>query len=494
MIVGSLAVEVEQSGEVLVAEVARLQVAGDVEQQRLDLGERLVRARARVHRPVAGLEPVLAAGVGVGDLLRELQLDVEQPAGRVVDQAIEHAQRRRVGVAERRRPPGDGHRLLALGADRPQHPAAGRVRGLAEAARGQGPGAPVGELPLEHRQRGRGVDVPGQHDRGVVRRVPALEEGDHVGVGRALEVLAAAEGRLGAVGVRPEQRRHHVLVDPLVRIVEGHVLLFIDRLELRVEQPEHRVGEARALEPGPGRERARGHVGEVDGLLGGGEGVDVEHPERGEHAVELVGDRDGSRALGLGVDLGEQRVAAPRRPRGPELVVELRDAIEMRALAVEVEGAERRRALEHHVLEVVGEAGRLRRVVAGPRPDRDPGLKPRLTPVGADVDGQAVRQTVDGHAQRIVGRRRGDRLGQAARAVVVVVVNSSSSGGGGGRCLRGKSAHSISITNGISALGRSFGKNRVESGRRESAALSTSGSPAFCFSSARACARSRSLA
>jgi cell division FtsZ-interacting protein ZapD len=62
----------------------------------------------------------------------------------------------------------------------------------------------------------------------------------------------------------------------------------------------------------------------------------------------------------------------------------------VRALGSSVEGSEVRGALEHHVLEVVREAGAVGRIVATAGSDRDPGGDARLLGVDAEVDGEAV--------------------------------------------------------------------------------------------------------
>jgi hypothetical protein len=108
------------------------------------------------------------------------------------------------------------------------------------------------------------------------------------------------------------------------------------------------------------------------------------------------------------------KIAARRAGSGSaaQLLVELADLVEVRLLGGEVEGAELVGALEQHVLEVVGEAGRGRRGRCGCRCARRSTRDARLLPVGADVDGEAVLEPVDRDPHAVAGQRRVERRRQ----------------------------------------------------------------------------------
>jgi hypothetical protein len=72
--------------DVGLGERAGLELGDGAEEQLLDLLERLALAGGRADGEVAALAAVRAVGGGVGDLLRELELEVEEAAGVVVEQ------------------------------------------------------------------------------------------------------------------------------------------------------------------------------------------------------------------------------------------------------------------------------------------------------------------------------------------------------------------------------------------------------------------------
>ena len=299
------------------------------------------------------------------------------------------------------------HRHVELGAPR-------QVRQLAGRRRVAGRALEPGELVLEHRQH-RLVDVARQHDRHVAGRVVALEERDHIAVRRILQVLDLADRRAPAVAVPGEHRLQERLFHAPTRVVDRPVLLLVDRLELGPEQPKHRVGVAGGLDARPLRQPVLRDLGDVDRRVPVGERVEPGDAEPRVQLIELVGDRERRRSLGLGVDLVQDLVAIGARRA--QLTVERRDPIEVRLLLGVVERAELARALEQHVLEVVRQAGRLRRIVAAAGAHHDVRDHRRLLRVGAEVHGHAVGQPVDRRLRRIAGerrrdqRRRGDRLG-----------------------------------------------------------------------------------
>ena len=164
---------------------------------------------------------------------------------------------------------------------------------------------------------------------------------------------------------------HRVRLHPQPALLPHHVAL-------RVELPEHQVGEAVRLHPAPQLELVGGHRHEEGGHVGVGERVDHRGAIGGVDLVELVLDDElvlvVLELLHLGAQLGQARglvlgvVHAARDlapPLGPaQLLVLLLHGAEDAVQAVQdllllgiVRRADGPGALEHHVLEEVGDAG-----------------------------------------------------------------------------------------------------------------------------------------
>jgi hypothetical protein len=115
---------------------------------------------------------------------------------------------------------------------------------------------------------------------------------------------------------------------------------------------------------------------------------------------QLVFDRRARDGLRRFVDLVEDRLALGRRLRLRERAVQLARALEVRRLGGVIDGAELVGALEQqHVLEVVREPGRVRRIVTTAGAHGDPALHARLVAHRRDVHGHAVGQPMHGDAE-----------------------------------------------------------------------------------------------
>ena len=163
------------------------------------------------------------------------------------------------------------------------------------------------------------VEVADQHQRRVVRNVEGPEEIAHVLDRRRLEILHAADGRV-LVGVHGERLVVDDLVQPAVRLVlDPHPALFLDHLALGLEDllldPERR------------------------------------HPIRlePEHQRQVLRRERLPEHRGVFVRVG---VALPADARDPRRMAFGLDVL---------------RALEHHVLEQVREAGAARRARSSSR-------------------------------------------------------------------------------------------------------------------------------
>ena len=138
-----------------------------------------------------------------------------------------------------------------------------------------GPSPPSGGFPW--------LDVAGDDQDGIVRRVEALVEGERILAVELFDFLAPADHR-AAIGVVEIERGHDLLGQPRIRVVgDPHVEFFQHDVALRQhvlvlqDQPGHAVG----LEFHHLAELLARHALEIAGVVGGGEGVlvaaDLEH-------------------------------------------------------------------------------------------------------------------------------------------------------------------------------------------------------------------------
>ena len=247
--------------------------------------------------------------------------------------AEERADELRVGAA------AHGDAALAVAGRLGRVQARQRARRLRDAA----------ELARDDRQRGRRVELAGDHQHRVVRLVVgAVERAQALDVD-ALDVRARADDRL-AVGVPVVGRRLHLLPQHEQRVVLAALELVAHDRHLGVER--------------------------------------------------LLADEGLRHALGL--DLDRELEVLRRRGEGLVVVraVEARRAVHLHAAAAELlpQVLDRRRAEEQHVLEQVRHAGLAVVLVARADAVGDRDRRGRLARVGEEDDLEPVVERVLGHA------------------------------------------------------------------------------------------------
>ena len=270
------------------------------------------------------------------------------------------------------------------------------------------PGAEVFLDGLDHLVR---VEVTGEADGHVVRDIVGvllLADGLQ---GRVLQVVLRADDGLGAVRVVREEHRVEGVERLLGVVGQAHVLLLVHGLELGVEAAEDAVLEAVGLDLRPVLELVGGDFLHVAGHVVGGVGVGTAGADDGHELVILVRDRDLGRLLADGVDLVVKVQAGLRVRQGAVHLEQAVDGREQGLLGLVVLRAELLGALEHHVLQVVGETGVVSRVVLAACADGHQGLDAGLVLVDAHVHGKSVLQGVDLRIERIA--RNGLVLGAA---------------------------------------------------------------------------------
>ena len=153
-------------------------------------------------------------------------------------------------------------------------------------------------------------------------------------------------------------------------VVLGTVELLVDGFELGVKSAERDGGEPDGFEVEILVERVGRDVVDVDGLVVSGPGVGVGRAEAAhERPVFIVGIL--GRLAGDLVDLPVDSRALVGIGLLAVLVEQLRELVQQRGLLFPVQRRQHAVALEHHVFEVVGEAGRGFRVVGSARAHGD---------------------------------------------------------------------------------------------------------------------------
>ena len=203
-------------------------------------------------------------------------------------------------------------------------------------------------------------------------------------------MVLRADDRLRAVWMVREQEGVEGVEGFLGIGGQAHVLLLIDSLELGVEATEHAVHEAVGLDPGPVLHLVGGDFLHVAGDVVGRVGIGAFGADDGHQLVILVRDGDLGGLVADGVDLVVQVQPLLRVLQGAVHFEQAVDGGEHRLFRFVVLRAELFRSLEHHVLQVVGEAGVIGRVVLSAGTDGDVGLDSGLVLVDGHVHGQAV--------------------------------------------------------------------------------------------------------
>src|SRR5438477_2212829 len=146
------------------------------------------------------------------------------------------------------------------------------------------PAGDVGEVLLDQTLGSRRIEVPDQHQRGVVRPVIAAEEVAHVVERGSLDLLDASDGALEVRMRQGVQKVAHALlrgtvgdvVDPLVALVAHHVALDLELLLVeRREQESHPI----APQPERGGQLVGGDGLVIVGAIEAGRAVHPRSPD-----------------------------------------------------------------------------------------------------------------------------------------------------------------------------------------------------------------------
>ena len=169
-----------------------------------------------------------------------------------------------------------------------------------------------------------------------------------------------------------------------------------------MEEAEDRVGETLALDFQPTLDLVARDVLLIDGHVVGSEGVGALRPDHRHHLVVLVGDGVLGSLVRHGVDFVVDLFALGGVGGVVIDLVQRLDLLELLLLLGPVERAEMVGALEHQVLQIVGEARGFRRVVLAAHAHRDVGLDARHVLVHGHEDLKAVVQRVVDDVHRVV--------------------------------------------------------------------------------------------
>ena len=262
-------------------------------------------------------------------------------------------------------------------------------------------GLPVSEVFLDKLNHPVRVKISGQADGHVV--------GDIVGIflladglqGRIFQVVLGADNRLGAIGMVGEEHGIEGVDGFLDVVYHTHVLLLIDSFQFRVETAEDAVAEAVGLDAGPVLHLVGGDFLHVAGDVVAGEGVGTLGADDGHELVVFVGDGQFGGLVTHGVDDAVEGLALRGVREGS---VHFEEAVypgEQGFFGLIVLCAQDFRPLEHHVFQVVGQAGVVGRVVLSSHAHGHVGLDAGFVLVHGHVNFETVFKGVDFYAHGV---------------------------------------------------------------------------------------------
>ena len=177
-------------------------------------------------------------------------------------------------------------------------------------------------------------------------------------------MLLGTDGCLGTIGVGGEHLGAQGLEDLSLVLCDTDVVLLIHSLELGVETADDHVLEAVGLDAGPAVHLVGGDVLGIAGDVGAGVGVGALATDAGHQLVILVGDVVLGGQLRDAVDLVVELTATLGILHEAVLLVAGLDGVEQRLLGLVVARAITLCALEHQVLQIVGQTSGLGGVIA----------------------------------------------------------------------------------------------------------------------------------
>ena len=305
-------------------------------------------------------------------LLEDLEhIGIPMPKGHGVEEDVDLRIRLRLGV----------HPFLGHGCRLPRH----HFRHRLVARRNPS------KIPFEKRHHGLRFHITHEHQRDVPWRVVGRKKKIGVHLRNRRDVRGPPQDRPMVRMRLPEHRLEGLLKLPQRRRFGPHPPLLEDHVALGIKLPEDGVQEPLALHPAPEFQLVRRDGDEIRGLILGRERVHRGRPAGGVDAVELVLHQQRPLFLDqflelhpefplarrLALDLLDvlHLTAAPRRPHVAFLLPDqppnpllLRDDLQV---PLGILRAQRRRALEHHVLEKVCDPGDPRTLVRAPHMDHE---------------------------------------------------------------------------------------------------------------------------
>ena len=422
-------------------------LASSPSSRRLHFLQLLPLARRALQRVGGVVHHGVERRIGLQHLLLLVQVEVHQAGLPVAENSVEHFQAQGIAGGLARQAEADEH-VFGL---RPHHFQGNRRRnGLFDGGlkRRHGLGRQRAERLVDDANGLVVVQVAAQAQGYVAGHVILAEILLNLRDGRILQVLNRADGRLRAVGVRGVERRIQRLVLLPAVGIKAAVFLLVHRLQLGVEQARHHLAHPLGLDGGPLLELVAGNVFLVYRFLVRGVGVGALRADGAHHLVVLVGHGIFSGHARDGVNL----VVGALAGRGVVALaavhfVKRLNLVQLHFFPSPVLRSQLRGALEHHVLQVVRQAGGGRRVVLRAGAHGQIGLDARGILVVRQVNRQAVIELIDADAQRVAGHR-----------LVAVFFGSGRLGGGGSNSCGSRSNWLARLALGGKAQHRQRGK------------------------------------
>ena len=393
---------VDGSGEQVLIPVAGLQNLDLLEQEVLELFQRLALFGLARQAKIGVVVEVAHAGGGVLRQLLLVDVLVDDTAGAVHQHSIGHLGKEHVaGACARVNAETDLH-VFGLQTIHIHHLHftdgfllyVGKVGDIARLN--------LAEIFINQLNNLIRIKVARHCDTIVVRHIIGIEVLVDVGQRRVLQVLDGTDGGLRSVWVVREQGLVHLLIGGTTVVGHVHVLLLIHGFQLGVEQAEDRVGETLALDHQPAFNLVAGDILLIHRHIIGSEGVGTLRPDHRHHLVVLVGDGILGSLVGDGVDQMVDGLAFRRVGGVVVYLIQTFNLFQLHLFLGPVEGAEVVGAFEHQVFEIVGKARRFGGVVLAAHTHGDVSLDARHILVHGQEHLQTVVQRVVDHVHRVV--------------------------------------------------------------------------------------------
>ena len=256
-------------------------------------------------------------------------------------------------------------------------------------------GLPLSEILLDEGDGLVGIEVTSHTDGHIVGHIPLLEVVFDIGNRRILQVILRTDSGLRTIGMSRRQLLAQRTPYLVAIIGEVDVILLVNGLQLSVETTDNHILETVGLHLGPVLNLVRRDILRIARHIVGGKGIGALSTNGSHQLVVLVGDEVLGSYLRHTVNLMVGLLTLCRVGQLAISFVALLNLVEQRLLGSRIGSTELLGALEHQVLQIMGETRCLSRVVLRTRTHGDIRLNTGFLLVYREIHLQAVIERID---------------------------------------------------------------------------------------------------